>query len=127
MRSAWCASPPSAESSQRPQPELLPAADVILYAACHLTHENPHPAAFSAGAVFTSVPPEPKAAFGSLGESLAGLSTFAALLVFGALLTSYLFAGLPAGGYVAVVLATVRCDASDDGPRPLPAARTQET
>jgi NhaP-type Na+/H+ or K+/H+ antiporter len=57
--------------------------------------------------VLASVSPQSKAAFESLGESLAELSKFAALLVFGALLTPSLFGDLPFGGYVAVVLAIV--------------------
>ncbi|RPE28486.1 cation:proton antiporter [Kitasatospora cineracea] len=89
------------------QPLLPLATGVILYAACHLTHANPYLAAFSAGAVLASVSPESKAAFEQLGEALAELAKFAALLVFGALLTPALFGGLSIGGYVAVLLAIV--------------------
>jgi NhaP-type Na+/H+ or K+/H+ antiporter len=89
------------------QPLLPLATGVILYATCHLTHANPYLAAFSAGAVLGSVSPESKAAFEPLGEALAELSKFAALLVFGSLLTPSLFGDLPVGGYVAVVLAIV--------------------
>ncbi|GAA2629423.1 MULTISPECIES: cation:proton antiporter [Streptomyces] len=86
--------------------QLLPlATGVILYAACHLTHANPYLAAFSAGAVLASVSPEAKTAFEPLGEALAELAKFAALLVFGALLTPALFGDLSAGGYATVVLA----------------------
>ncbi|MBT2407857.1 MULTISPECIES: sodium:proton antiporter [unclassified Streptomyces] len=87
------------------QPLLPLATGVILYAACHLTHANPYLAAFSAGAVLASVSPESKHAFEPLGEALAELAKFAALLVFGALLTPRLFGDLPLGGYVAVILA----------------------
>lgn len=89
------------------QPLLPLATGVILYATCHLTHANPYLAAFSAGAVLASVSPESKTAFDPLGGSLAELSKFAALLVFGSLLTPTLFGDLPVGGYVAVVLAIV--------------------
>ncbi|MFI5980563.1 cation:proton antiporter [Streptomyces sp. NPDC051555] len=89
------------------QPLLPLATGIILYAACHLTHANPYLAAFSAGAVLASVSPEAKKAFEPLGEALAELAKFAALLVFGALLTPALFGDLPVGGYVAVVLAIV--------------------
>ncbi|MGW6563917.1 cation:proton antiporter [Streptomyces sp. NPDC054975] len=89
------------------QPLLPLATGVILYAACHLTHANPYLAAFSAGAVLAAVSPESHKAFESLGESLAELAKFAALLVFGALLTPQLFGDLSFGGYVAVVLAIV--------------------
>ncbi|MFC7303963.1 cation:proton antiporter [Streptomyces monticola] len=88
--------------------QLLPlATGIILYALCHLTHANPYLAAFSAGAVIAAVAPESKGAFEPLGEALAELAKFAALLVFGALLTPQLFGDLSVGGYVVVVLAIV--------------------
>ncbi|MFE3323959.1 cation:proton antiporter [Streptomyces sp. NPDC059176] len=89
------------------QPLLPLAVGIILYGLCHLTHANPYLAAFSAGAVLTAASPEAKAAFEPLGEALAELAKFAALLVFGALLTPQLFADLSLGGYVAVILAIV--------------------
>ncbi|WP_033214985.1 cation:proton antiporter [Kitasatospora phosalacinea] len=98
---------PGLGAEARLQPLLPLATGVILYAACHLTHANPYLAAFSAGAVLASVAPDSKAAFEPLGEALAELSKFAALLVFGALLTPALFGGLSLGGYAAVVLAIV--------------------
>ncbi|MGP3948994.1 cation:proton antiporter [Streptomyces sp. 7N604] len=91
----------------RLQPLLPLAVGVILYAVCHLTHANPYLAAFSAGAVLASVQREAKEAFEPLGEALAELSKFAALLVFGALLTPQLFGDLSLGGYASVVLAIV--------------------
>ncbi|MFF8601092.1 cation:proton antiporter [Streptomyces sp. NPDC015232] len=89
------------------QPLLPLATGIILYGACHLTHANPYLAAFSAGAVLAAVSPESQKAFEPLGESLAELAKFAALLVFGALLTPQLFGDLSIGGYAAVVLAIV--------------------
>ncbi|WP_371478886.1 cation:proton antiporter [Kitasatospora sp. NBC_00315] len=89
------------------QPLLPLATGVVLYTACHLTDANSYIAAFSAGAVLASVSPESKRSFEPLGEALAELSKFAALLVFGALLTPRLFGNLSVGGYVAVVLAIV--------------------
>ncbi|GAA2540809.1 cation:proton antiporter [Streptomyces levis] len=89
------------------QPLLPLATGIILYATCHLTHANPYLAAFSAGAVLVAVSPEAKEAFERLGEALAELAKFAALLVFGALLTPQLFGDLSLGGYAAVVLAIV--------------------
>ncbi|WP_225810999.1 cation:proton antiporter [Streptomyces spinosus] len=87
------------------QPLLPLATGIILYAACHLTHANPYLAAFSAGAVLAHASPEAKASFEPLGEALAELAKFAALLVFGALLTPHLFGDLSLGGYAAVILA----------------------
>ncbi|MCX5193107.1 cation:proton antiporter [Streptomyces sp. NBC_00249] len=89
------------------QPLLPLATGIILYGLCHLTHANPYLAAFSAGAVLASVSPEAKTVFEPLGEMLAELAKFTALLVFGALLTPTLFGDLSVGGYVAVVLAIV--------------------
>ncbi|GHB51542.1 peptidase [Streptomyces umbrinus] len=89
------------------QPLLPLATGIILYAACHLTHANPYLAAFSAGATLVHVSPEAKQSFEPLGEALAELAKFAALLVFGALLTPQLFGDLSVGGYVAAVLAIV--------------------
>ncbi len=89
------------------QPLLPLATGVILYGLCHLTHANPYLAAFSAGAVLAAVSPEAKEAFEPLGEALSELAKFAALLVFGALLTPGLFGDLPWQGYMAVVLAIV--------------------
>ncbi|MCT2591018.1 cation:proton antiporter [Streptomyces sp. N2-109] len=87
------------------QPLMPLAIGVSLYALCHLTHANPYLAAFSAGAVLASVSPQAKQAFEPLGESLAELAKFAALLVFGALLTPSLFGDLSIGGYAVAVLA----------------------
>ncbi|MDX3632116.1 cation:proton antiporter [Streptomyces europaeiscabiei] len=89
------------------QPLLPLAIGVILYGVCHLTHANPYLAAFSAGAVLTARSLEAKEAFEPLGEAMAELAKFAALLVFGALLTPQLFGDLSFGGYVAVILAIV--------------------
>ncbi|MET9803560.1 cation:proton antiporter [Streptomyces sp. NPDC006368] len=89
------------------QPLLPLATGITLYALCHLTHANPYLAAFSAGAVIVAVSPQAKTAFEPLGEALAELAKFAALLVFGALLTPQLFGDLSFGGYVAVFLAIV--------------------
>ncbi|WP_326617828.1 cation:proton antiporter [Streptomyces decoyicus] len=94
-------------SEPKLQPLLPLALGIVLYGLCHLTHANPYLAAFSAGAVLTAASPEAKSAFEPLGESLAELAKFAALLVFGALLTPQLFGDLSLGGYVAVVLAIV--------------------
>ncbi|WP_327370554.1 cation:proton antiporter [Streptomyces sp. NBC_01217] len=89
------------------QPLLPLAIGITVYGLCHLTHANPYLAAFSAGAVLAASSPEARTAFEPLGEALAELAKFAALLVFGALLTPQLFGDLSYGGYVAVVLAIV--------------------
>ncbi|QPP06038.1 sodium:proton antiporter [Streptomyces bathyalis] len=100
----WITRVPLLGAEPKLQPLLPLSVGVILYAACHLTHANPYLAAFCAGAVLASVSPEGKQAFEPLGEALAELAKFGALLVFGALLTPRLFDGLSWGGYAAVVL-----------------------
>ncbi|MFE0726229.1 MULTISPECIES: cation:proton antiporter [Streptomyces] len=94
-----------------PEPRLQPllplAVGVILYAACHLTHANAYLAAFSAGAVIAALAPQATDAFDPLGGALAELAKFAALLVFGALLTPRLFGDLSVGGYAVAVLCIV--------------------
>ncbi|WP_328886550.1 cation:proton antiporter [Streptomyces sp. NBC_00316] len=89
------------------QPLLPLAIGITVYGLCHLTHANPYLAAFSAGAVLAAASPEARTAFEPLGEALAELAKFAALLVFGALLTPRLLGDLSYGGYLAVVLAIV--------------------
>ncbi|MGH3428535.1 MAG: cation:proton antiporter [Mycobacteriales bacterium] len=103
----WLARLPLLGAEPKLQPLLPLAVGVTLYATCHLTHANPYLAAFSAGAVLASVSPRAKEVFEPLGESLAELSKFAALLVFGALLTPHLFGDLPIGGYAVAVAAIV--------------------
>lgn len=103
----WLTRVPVLGAEPKLQPLLPLSVGVILYAACHLTHANPYLAAFSAGAVLASLSPQGKEAFAPLGEAFAELAKFAALLVFGALLTPRLFEGLGWGGYVTVVLAIV--------------------
>jgi len=82
----------------RLQPLLPPATGIILYAACHLTHANPCPAAFPAGAALVHVSPEAQRSFEPLGAALAEVAKFAALPVFGALPTPSLFGDLSIGG-----------------------------
>ncbi|MEI7032743.1 cation:proton antiporter [Streptomyces pratensis] len=88
----------------RLQPLLPLAVGIILYAACHLTHANPYLAAFCAGATIAALAPQARENFDALGSALAELAKFAALLVFGALLTPQLFGDLSIGGYAVAVL-----------------------
>lgn len=104
---SWLVRFPLLGAEPKLQPLLPLGIGVTLYALCHLTHANPYLAAFSAGAVLAAVSPAAKRAFESLGDSLAELAKFAALLVFGALLTPGLFGELSLGGYAVAVLAIV--------------------
>lgn len=90
-------------------PQLQPlgplAVGVLTYAVCELTGANPYLAAFLGGATVATVAPRAREAFAELGEQLAELAKFAALLLFGALLTPDLFGDLGWGGYAVAVLA----------------------
>ncbi|MDJ1137123.1 cation:proton antiporter [Streptomyces iconiensis] len=88
----------------RLQPLLPCAVGVTLYALCHVLHANPYLAAFAAGAVLAAVSPDATRAFGPMGESLTELAKFAALLVFGALLTPKLLGELTLGAWAVVPL-----------------------
>lgn len=76
-----------------------------LYAACDLTHANPYLAAFVAGSTLATLDKTASQAYEPLGDILSELTKFAALLVFGALLTPTLLADLDAGGWIFAVLA----------------------
>ncbi len=83
------------------------AVGVLLYAICAQTHANAYLAAFAAGSTIASVAPAAREAFEEFGDLVAELLKLAALLVFGALLSPELFAGLPFGSWVVAVLAIV--------------------
>lgn len=90
-------------------PQLQPlgplAVGLLTYAVCELTSANAYLAAFLGGATIATVAPRAREAFAELGEQLAELAKFAALLVFGALLTPALLGGLTWGEWVVAVLA----------------------
>ncbi|MGY1714565.1 cation:proton antiporter [Geodermatophilus sp. SYSU D01106] len=90
-------------------PQLQPlgplAVGVLTYAVCELTGANPYLAAFLGGATVATVAPRARESFGELGEQLAELAKFAALLLFGTLLTPQLFGDLGWGGYAVALLA----------------------
>ncbi|WP_422746369.1 cation:proton antiporter [Mycobacterium sp. WMMD1722] len=73
------------------EPRLQPlgpvAVAVIVYGGCHLTHANPYLAAFAAGSTLATLDGMATDAYQPFGELLSELTKFAALLVFGALIT----------------------------------------
>jgi len=93
------------------EPKLQPigplAIGILLYAISHLTGANPYLAAFAGGAAVSRLNPKAQIAFSHLGEQLAELAKFAALLVFGALLTPVLVSSIGIGGWVVAVLSLV--------------------
>ncbi len=90
-------------------PSLQPlgplAVGILTYSVSELTSANQYLAAFLGGATVATIAPRAREAFEELGEQLAELGKFAALLVFGALLTPTLFGELGLGGYAVAVLA----------------------
>lgn len=92
-------------------PKLQPlgplAIGVLLYAIAHLSGANPYLAAFAGGAVVSRLNPQAQERFSELGEQLAELAKFAALLVFGALLTPMLVSSIGWGGWIVAILSLV--------------------
>lgn len=85
---------PLLTSEPRLQPLGPAAVAIIVYATCHLTHANPYLAAFAAGSALATMDGIAADAFEPFGDLLAELTKFAALLVFGALITPDRLAGL---------------------------------
>ncbi len=81
------------------------AIGVILYAACHLTHANPYLAAFAAGSAVATLDRVAAERFEHFGDLLSETTKFAALLVFGALITPDRLADLTVGDWAVAVIA----------------------
>lgn len=78
---------------------------VILYAACHLTHANPYLAAFAAGSTIATLDRTAAEHFEHFGDLLSETTKFAALLVFGALITPERISELSVGDWAVAVIA----------------------
>ena len=78
---------------------------VMLYAACHLTHANPYLAAFAAGSTIATLDHVAAERFEHFGDLLSEVTKFAALLVFGALITPDRIGDLTAGDWMVAVIA----------------------
>ncbi|WP_091453615.1 cation:proton antiporter [Actinokineospora iranica] len=78
---------------------------VILYATCHLTHANPYLAAFAAGSTLATLDRSMAEHFEHLGDLLSEVTKFAALLVFGALITPERISHLSLGDWAVAVIA----------------------
>ena len=93
------------------EPRLQPlgpvAIAVVVYAGCHLTHANPYLAAFAAGSTLATLDPVVADRFEPFGDLLAELTKFAALLVFGALITPDRLSHLGWQGWLLAILAII--------------------
>ncbi len=91
------------------EPRLQPlgpvAIAVVVYASCHLTHANPYLAAFAAGSTLATLDHLAAERFEPFGDLLAELTKFAALLVFGALITPERLSHLGWQGWLLAALA----------------------
>lgn len=91
------------------EPRLQPlgpvAIAVVVYASCHLTHANPYLAAFAAGSTLATLDHMAAERFEPFGDLLAELTKFAALLVFGALITPERLSHLGWQGWLLAALA----------------------
>lgn len=78
---------------------------VILYTACHLTHANPYLAAFAAGSTIATLDRVAAEHFEHFGDLLSEITKFAALLVFGALITPERISHLSVGDWAVAIIA----------------------
>lgn len=96
------------------EPHLQPlgplAIGVVVYAGCHLTHANPYLAAFAAGSTLATMDHVAAEEFQRFGDLLSEVTKFAALIVFGALLTPQRLSGLSwrAWVFAVFVIAAIR-------------------
>lgn len=102
---AWRSSLLTAEP--RLQPLGPVAVAVVVYGTCHLTHANPYLAAFAAGSTLATLDSVAADAYQPFGELLSEMTKFAALLVFGALITPARLGNLTWGEWLVPVIAIV--------------------
>jgi sodium/hydrogen antiporter len=90
------------------EPHLQPlgplAIALVVYAGCHLTHANPYLAAFAAGSTLATLDHVAAEEFQPFGDLLSEVTKFAALLVFGALITPDRLSGLSWQSWLLAVL-----------------------
>jgi len=91
------------------EPRLQPlgpaAIAVIVYGSCHLSHANAYLAAFAAGSTLATLDGRATERFQPFGDLLSEITKFAALLVFGALITPDRLGGLGWVGWILPVVA----------------------
>jgi NhaP-type Na+/H+ or K+/H+ antiporter len=97
-------------AAERYQPLNAFAIGILVLAICEQTQANAFLAAFAAGSTVASVSPAARASFERFGELVSELFKLAAILVFGALLTTSLFTVDPfvSWGFALLLLFVVR-------------------
>ncbi|UGT90781.1 cation:proton antiporter [Mycobacterium ostraviense] len=105
---AWRAKILTAEPHLQPLGPIAIA--VVVYAGCHLTHANPYLAAFAAGSTLATLDHVAAAEFQRFGDLLSQVTKFAALIVFGALLTPERLSGFTWRAWLlaVVIIAMIR-------------------
>ncbi len=83
------------------------AIGLLVFALASITHANEFLAAFAAGITVATVGPEVRKAFHRFGDLVAELLKLAALLVFGALMSSQFLMEIPWTGYAFAVLVLI--------------------
>jgi NhaP-type Na+/H+ or K+/H+ antiporter len=98
---------PLFSAAETHQPLGVVAVGLLVLGICLLTHANLFLAAFSAGITIATMSPASRDSFRRFGELITELLKLTALLMFGALITPALLAGIPPAGYAFAVLALV--------------------
>lgn len=93
------------------EPRLKPlgplAVAVVVYGACHLTHANPYLAAFAAGSTLATLDHVAAETFEPVGDLLSEITKFAAVLLFGALITPLWLSHLGWTAWLFAILAII--------------------
>lgn len=96
---------PALSTAERYEPLHAFAIGAGVFATASLTHANEFLAAFAAGVTLASVSRESRESFERFGELLTEILKLAALMLFGALVTPTLLAGVPGWGWLFVAAA----------------------
>lgn len=93
------------------EPRLQPLGPLsialVVYSVCHLTHANPYLAAFAAGSTLATMDHVAAESFEPFGDLLSEITKFAALLLFGTLITPTRISHLGWQEWLVAVLAIV--------------------
>ncbi|RDH77078.1 sodium:proton antiporter [Mycolicibacterium moriokaense] len=102
---AWRSTILTAEPRLQPLGPLAIA--ILVYATCSMTHANPYLAAFAAGSTLATLDHVAAHHFEPFGDLLSEITKFAALLVFGALITPERLSHLGWSGWLLAVVVII--------------------